>query len=71
MTKGLFNLDLDEREPRGFQPWNRSCGNQGALQLRYELWRLRGFSTSILMKGNLGDFQPRNWSCGDQGAFQP
>ena len=35
------------------------------------MWQLRGFSISILMKGNQGAFQPRNRSYGDQGAFQP
>ena len=48
VTKVLFNLDLEEREPRGFST------------LEPELWRPRGFSTSILKKGNQGAFQPWN-----------
>ena len=59
VTKGLFNLDLDKREPGG------------SLISEPELWWPRGFLTSILMKGNQGAFQPWNRSCNDQGAFQP
>ena len=59
MTKGIFNLNLDEREPRGFSTSEP------------KLWRPKGFSTLILMKGNQGAFQPQNRSYGDQGAFQP
>ena len=60
-------------------------GNQGAFfTSEPKLWRPRGFSTSILtkgnqgaflswilMKGNQGVFLPRNRSYGDQGAFLP
>ena len=58
VTKRLFNLDLDEREPRIFSI------------SKLELWRTRGFLTSILKKKNQGAFQPWNQSCGGQGAFQ-
>ena len=69
MTKGLYNLDLNERKPKGFST------------LESELWRSRGFSTLILTEGKQGAFNfitgavatkglsNLDLSCGDQKAF--
>ena len=70
-TKGLFNLNLDERKPRGF------------LTSELKLWQPRGFSTLIWQKGTKGHFILRigavvtkglfnlDLTKGNQGAFQP
>ena len=57
VTKRLFNLDLDEREPRIFSI------------SKLELWRTRGFLTSILKKKNQGAFQLRSWWKVTKGLF--
>ena len=44
---------------------------KGFFYLNLELWRPRGFSTLILMKGNQGASLPRNLNCVDQRASLP
>ena len=41
------------------------------LYLNLELWRPRGFSTSILMEGVQGAYQPQNLDWCNQGASLP
>ena len=54
-----------------FQSWSWIVEvTKRLFNLDLDLWRPRGFSTSILTKGSQGTFQPQNRSCGDKGSFQ-
>ena len=52
VTKGLFNLGTRAMTTKGLFNLDLSCGDHRAFQPQSELWRPRGFSTLILMKGN-------------------
>ena len=54
-----------------FLPRSKWKVSKGLLYLNLELWRPRGFSTLIWMKGIQGASLPRNLSYGDQRASLP